>query len=580
MPRAKVNYLKIERLERLEPLESRCLLSAGAAHSLASPDNADSEHLTAGDVDLILAQAASQAAKTQTIVITDREGLVVGAFRMHGLSDANFDFLLGKATARARTAAAFSSTGEAFTTRTARFIVQDHFPHPVPNTAGGPLYGVQFSSLAFTDVLQSVQKEMPAGALPLNISGDPGGIPLYKNGVPVGGIGVAGDGRDIAFRQDFLRFSAKIPELKRDNPKDQYFKGAEESDLDEQIALAGATGYMAPAAIRAPRIFVNGLSLPFTASKPATGGRIQSLPRLLSTGVGTLSTLPIDSPPSIYPAATIAGVAGQFKNPNPAAADFGLLDSNDTRHKGLADPYRLTAADVEGIIADAVRQAIHTRGGIRLPLGSAARVHIAVVDATGDILGVFRMNDGTNFSFDVAVQKARTAAFFSDSSHAFSTRAIGFIAQPFLPPGISNAAPGPLFRLQDDFSLAPNNFAATTPAGGLPNPLKNGLTIFPGGIPLYRNGRLIGAIGVSGDGVDQDDIIAYAGDKRFQPSAAIHDDRLTEGESIRFLQTRVDFLERNYELPRKRITYMRQSLSQGLDGIRLPYVKFPRNPNV
>jgi hypothetical protein len=39
--------------------------------------------------------------------------------------------------------------------------------------------------------------------------------------------------------------------------------------------------------------------------------------------------------------------------------------------------------------------------------------------------------------------------------------------------------------------------------------LGNGLQIFPGGVPIYRNGTLIGAVGVSGDGVDQDDMIAF-----------------------------------------------------------------------
>ncbi len=44
--------------------------------------------------------------------------------------------------------------------------------------------------------------------------------------------------------------------------------------------------------------------------------------------------------------------------------------------------------------------------------------------------------------------------------------------------------------------------------GFAPNPyLPNGITVFPGGFPLYRNGVLIGAVGVSGDGVDQDDIV-------------------------------------------------------------------------
>ena len=41
--------------------------------------------------------------------------------------------------------------------------------------------------------------------------------------------------------------------------------------------------------------------------------------------------------------------------------------------------------------------------------------------------------------------------------------------------------------------------------------LANGLQIFPGGVPLYRGNTLIGGIGVSGDGVDQDDMIAFLG---------------------------------------------------------------------
>ena len=41
--------------------------------------------------------------------------------------------------------------------------------------------------------------------------------------------------------------------------------------------------------------------------------------------------------------------------------------------------------------------------------------------------------------------------------------------------------------------------------------LGNGLQIFPGSVPIYRGGTLVGAIGVSGDGVDQDDMIAFLG---------------------------------------------------------------------
>jgi Haem-degrading len=40
---------------------------------------------------------------------------------------------------------------------------------------------------------------------------------------------------------------------------------------------------------------------------------------------------------------------------------------------------------------------------------------------------------------------------------------------------------------------------------------KNGIQIFPGSVPIYRGNTLVGAIGVSGDGVDQDDMIAFLG---------------------------------------------------------------------
>ena len=46
---------------------------------------------------------------------------------------------------------------------------------------------------------------------------------------------------------------------------------------------------------------------------------------------------------------------------------------------------------------------------------------------------------------------------------------------------------------------------------GAPNRIANGIQIFPGASPLYRNGVLVGAVGVSGDGIDQDDMISFLG---------------------------------------------------------------------
>jgi len=186
-----------------------------------------------------------------------------------------------------------------------------------------------------------------------------------------------------------------------------------------------------------------------------------------------------------------------------------------------------------------------TRAGIRQPAGVDAEVFIAVVNnpnnpgTTPVVLGTFRTPDATIFSWDVAVQKARTALFFSDVTRAFSARTVGYLAQTMFPPGIDNEPPGPFNGLQERFS-APIISGAGTVDGNLPN----GITIFPGGFPLYRNGVLIGAIGVSGDGVDQDDLISASGTAGFQPQPSIRAD------NMRYL------------------------------GARLPYAVFPREPEL
>src|SRR6185369_8687477 len=90
------------------------------------------------------------------------------------------------ATSKAATAAFFSTSGNAFSTRTAGFIIQEHFPPGISFRAGCPLYGVQFSSLPCGDIKQPSAR--------LGLSADPGGLPIYKDGLPAGGIGVEGDG--------------------------------------------------------------------------------------------------------------------------------------------------------------------------------------------------------------------------------------------------------------------------------------------------------------------------------------------------------------------------------------------------
>jgi hypothetical protein len=108
---------------------------------------------------------------------------------------------------------------------------------------------------------------------------------------------------------------------------------------------------------------------------------------------------------------------------------------------------------------------------------------------------------------------------------AYTSRAVANLARPFLPDGIDGQPPGPLSKPYNQWSpfsvglaldLVMNRLVANL-AGPTPGDCtsvtraRNGIQIFPGGVPIYRGTTLVGAIGVSGDGVDQDDMIAFAG---------------------------------------------------------------------
>src|SRR5262249_50186633 len=96
----------------------------------------------------------------------------------------------------------------------------------------------------------------------------------------------------------------------------------------------------------------------------------------------------------------------------------------------------LTQTQVDTIVLRAISAANRTRGIIRLPLNSYARMVIAESDVNGDILALYRMPDATIFSIDVAVAKARNVVNFSISGlagvpagTAITNRTIGFGAQ-------------------------------------------------------------------------------------------------------------------------------------------------------
>jgi len=522
---------------------------ASAAQSLSGPD-----------VIRILDQGAAYASKYSSLsvlAVVDREGFVLGVRNVGTTAPAQG--VIASAVSRAGTAAFLSSNENAFTSRTAGYIIQQHFPPGIRNSPPGPLVGVGFSNLFFSDVNRF--KRIPAGfngsagvvgspgartpAVPFtSLDDSPGGVPLYINGELVGGVGVTGDSSPSNLSPAAFLLSSTPP-----TNSTAGFKVP--ADTDENVALAAQSGFRPSTKILATNVLLGGIRVPYVI------GNISKLPEppspLPFPAVGSVVTDPVDS--FVY---TPQG--------SPASYDFSTLGpsslggvAGETRQLIQADPLpgtigagaaaRLTAAEVTSILTLAAQRCSIIRAGIRLPLGTRAKTFITVVNnpnSDGEppaVLGVFRVGEATMFSWDVSAQKARTAVFFSNKTTAMSTRAVGFLAQRFYPPGIDGRAWGPFFGLQEAVSLKTSPLSSSAPLTYPGNTnLPNGMTIFPGGLPLYRNGELIGAIGVSGDGVDQDDMICASGTANFLAADAIRSDTLV------------------------------------YRGARLPYVKFPRNP--
>lgn len=500
--------------------------------------------MTLPEVQTALAQSVTRAAQVSpnsVIAVVDREGYVLGVWSVNGAVPAND--LIANAISKAGTAVFLSSDQHAFTSRTAGFIVQQNFPPGVQNRPPGPLVGVNFSNLPFSDInrfknpstfVVGVVSGTNGGTVPTpvtgSLAGTAGGVPLFSNGKLIGGIGVAGDG---------------------DGPTDITPQTVLVADVDEDVALAGQTGFAPATELRGSNVFIDGIRLPYVESSTSLG----AVTPLGGVGAVVPGFPVVASPALVFPSASLGGTTGELRQPIIADPSAVALPNGEAR---------LTAAEVTAIITEGAAKARTTRAGIRLPRGSTMQCFITVVNNPNSpgqppvVLGAYCTSpDATRFSWDVAVQKARTALFFSSATRAYSTRAVGFMAQMHYPPGIEGTTAGIFLGLQERFSLFPQNVTnplngaiVTTDAGtvpGAPNGnLPNGITIFPGGIPLYRNGVLIGAIGVSGDGIDQDDLVAAAG------SAALNGIFLPP-EDIRSDRT----IHR---------------------GARLPFVKFPRNP--
>ncbi len=572
------------------------------------------QSLSAAEVDQVIAQAVSVAStlgQSATVAVVDRVGNVLGVFQMSG-GDYNVTITSNKgvtgglesvsldskfaAISKAITGAYLSSSGNAFSTRTAGFIIQDHYIPQVSNSSAGPLYGVQFSQLGCGDLVQKgTSTTLGPRRSPLGLAADPGGFPLYKNGMVVGGIGVV------------IRSN---PTYTLDlNPTDI------DNDLKEIIAQSATSGFTPQTCIRANQITANGVTLRYSDSDDNL--KTPSLTTLVSATASYGNAFGALASVTNYYVAGTAPVAGTaYGN---AASGFVadstnfsgqsgyviLNEAGENRHPPKAASSGLSAAEVTTLLQNGLTVANATRAQIRKPLDSAAQVTISVVDQTGVILGIARTTDAPMFGTDVSLQKARTASFFShlstrtnnargnlstlnllgdyissstDSRHAdvffpslgntsfnsniaFSARAIGNIHRPYFPDGIESKSRGPLSKAVSSWSpfniglqldLVQSKIVAALSSSTLssctasPVGIDNGIQVFPGGVPIYKSGVLVGGIGVSGDGVDQDDMISFLAVSRTSSSfsaitnavSSIRSSILTasDGNSLRYVQ--------------------------------------------
>ncbi len=550
---------------------------AGSAQAPSAP----AQTLRSSDVSAVLSAAiTSLSDETIAVAVVDRAGSILGVLARQGATTAIQD----QAVSLARTGAFFSNDQAPLSSRTVRFISGIHFPPGVQNTPNAALYGIENTnrgcqldaldesiltqpfprprSIAGTfgpSAAGTVAEPLPcrpsdtggcspgittgkadirdAAGVPLSVPVNPGGLPLYRGGRVIGGIGVAGVSPDRA------EYAAAVGST-----------GAAGTGITTAISF--------PDPLPTPgAVFIDGLRLPFFSDCISSACVLASVrqPPAGATGGSLSNTTSV-----VTPRDGIQAPEGYLIGPAASTVTGGL-----------------TLDDVTRLVNQAIARANVTRAQIRLPLGRQTRMIIAVSDQGGKLLAAYRMPDATFFSFDVATAKARNAYYFSTREgyevlrryvdtnpyHAYrwepdppagqgwaiTNRTLSFGGQPLFPPGIDlekAPTPGPWFDL---FVYDTQNACTEGPGAsrGANRQFVNqsGIVWFPGSAPVYKNGQLVGGIGISGDGVEQDDYVTQGAVEGFEPPDSLRVDRSV---------IRID----------------------DDTTVRLPYYKFPRNPEI
>jgi uncharacterized protein GlcG (DUF336 family) len=444
--------------------------------------------------------------------------------------------------------------------------------NPAYTSPNNMLYALQ-SYGAVTNTLPSAQDR--------GIATLPGGIPIVQNGKAIGGIGVFFPGTTgFATAENSVLSSGY-------NPNEPDY-----SQIAEWMAFAAVGGFSQ--AIGNAPVTPIGLNYGVAPNLPGFG---------LTDGTITLMgiMLPLVGAPGQQGFDNVFRVGDEVgRTPyNPTVfhsedvrVDAGgdtLLPGKPTPVGWIVQPHSgvgISQGQVQQIVDQALGQAQITRAAIRLPLNTPAEFVIAVADNDGNIVGLYREPDATMFSVDVAIAKARNVDYYANPAElqpldrvqgvpagtAFTNRTFRYLAEPRFPEGIDGAPPAPFSQLRDGGAsfttglqvgpvLPPSAFTTVLgytsfhPDANFHDPYnlknQNGVVYFPGSAPLYApqtpggQPQLAGGLGVSGDGVDEDDLTTTSGQTGFNvPPYILRADQVL------------------------------------VNNIRLPYQEFDRNPDL
>lgn len=484
--------------------------------------------LTSEDVTAIVTRAAQALdAPSLIVAVVDRVGNILGVWRRDG---ATTDDELNYAVAIARSAAFLSSSQGPLSSRTLEHISTFHFPPTfgdvvpssfpslvpqrattgVRNTPQGPLWQILASNrgaplalcppvdpgdeltsaeTGFETVFNDGMCLPPACKIDGSCPGPglgylPGGVPLYKGGRIVGGVGCYGPPPDAC----------------------------------EFASLEGAGDFALRTIPDEGAIFLVGVLLPYLSQTRRPTG---FLPGVYDpAGIVVTSTAG-----EIDPFGDLIG---------PRADPLGLLGLEDVERivqQGI-DAANGTRAAIRLPLGTTTKMvfAVTNLDGLILALHRMEDAPIFSVDVSVAKARTVVYYSGPDLHPADAIPglPAQTAT---------TTRTLGFTSQPRFPPTIDNSdIVGPLY----DVALQNQDPAQYNRLGRAPflDGLQNGLNFFPGSAPLYNAaGELIGGLAVSGDGVEQDDFVTKHAAEGYEAPPEIRADHFSfEGVKLPYFK--------------------------------------------